>query len=240
MTAGEERRANAGKERRANAGLVVLTLIAAGVGACASAPAGGAEGETPVAGPRVVQAGAPGEASRATTAAELAARGRPQHTPADVHFMQGMIAHHLQAVEMTEMVQERTSSEAVRMLAGRIEASQADEILQMRSWLESRGEIVPDAHAHHAGAHAGMPGMLTREQLARLRASRGAAFDRIFLESMIQHHEGALVMVQELFAADGGREVEIYQFASHVDADQRMEIDRMRRILGTLQQQDSN
>jgi uncharacterized protein (DUF305 family) len=161
--------------------------------------------------------------------------------------MQDMIAHHRQAVEMTALVPQRAGSASIRTLARRIEVSQDDEILLMRHWLEARRAVVPDVHAHHGhhaghGAHAGpgtahdMPGMLTDAQLARLAAASGAEFDRLFLEFMIFHHEGALVMVADLFAAEGaGQETEIFQFASHVDSDQRMEIDRMRRLLSILQ-----
>jgi uncharacterized protein (DUF305 family) len=198
-------------------------------------------------GPTVVHAGAPGEESRARPAADVTAAGRPRHVDADVRFMQDMIAHHRQAVEMTALVPQRAGSASIRTLARRIEVSQDDEILLMRHWLDARGAAVPDGHAHHGhhaghGAHGGpatahdMPGMLTDAQLARLAAASGAEFDRLFLEFMIFHHEGALVMVADLFAAEGaGQETEIFQFASHVDSDQRMEIDRMRRLLSTLQ-----
>lgn len=149
--------------------------------------------------------------------------------------MQGMIVHHEQAVRMTSLVPGRAASDGVRMLARRIEASQEDEIELMRRWLRARGQAVPEAaeHAHH-GAHHGarMPGMLTAEQLARLESASGEEFDRLFLELMIFHHEGALIMVEQLFATEGGgQDTEIFQFASHVDSDQRIEILRMRRML---------
>lgn len=150
---------------------------------------------------------------------------------ADVQFMQHMIVHHAQALEMTSLVRERTTNEQIRLLARRIERSQEDEMARMRSWLRARGAAVPDEHAHHSG-HEGMPGMASAEELARLRAATGPAFDRLFLELMIRHHEGALVMVEQLFATPGaGQDPELFQFASHVDADQRMEIARMRRLL---------
>jgi uncharacterized protein (DUF305 family) len=170
------------------------------------------------------------------------------YTEADVRFMQDMMVHHAQAVEMTALVAARTERADVRRLAARIEVSQEDEMELMRRWLEARGEAVPDPHAHHAPAaahhgpaghhgrqdagHAGMPGMVSAEDMARLRAATGPEFDRLFLEFMIHHHEGALVMVAELMATDGaGQESEIFQFASHVDGDQRIEIARMRRML---------
>ncbi|HSJ24716.1 MAG TPA: DUF305 domain-containing protein [Longimicrobiales bacterium] len=192
----------------------------------------------------ITQAGAPGEAGRDLGAAEVARMGAPLHVAADARFMRDMIIHHLQAVEMTALVAERTTSADLRLLAERIEASQEDELRAMRRWLTERGEALPDEHAHHAGhdghgadAHAGMPGMLSAAGMEQLRSARGAEFDRLFLEGMIHHHEGALVMVEQLFAIDGaGQETEIFQFASHVDSDQRMEIMRMRRMLAERSQ----
>jgi uncharacterized protein (DUF305 family) len=103
----------------------------------------------------------------------------------------------------------------------------------MRRWLTERGEPLPDEHAHHMPhVHHAMPGMLSPDEMARLRAARDAEFDRLFLEGMIKHHEGAIVMVEKLFAIDGaGQETEIFQFASHVDSDQRIEIMRMQQML---------
>ena len=122
----------------------------------------------------------------------------------------------------------------MRMLGLRIELSQSDEIRMMERWLQARGQSVPGAHAHH-GAPAAMPGMLTAEEMAALSAAKGAEFDRLFLAGMIKHHEGALAMVKTLFATPGaGQEPEIFAFASDVDADQRMEIDRMRAMLNSL------
>lgn len=155
-------------------------------------------------------------------------------TEADVRFVQGMIPHHAQALEMAALVDARAGSDAVRLMAERVAVSQQDEIAQMERWLRARGQPVPDAHAHH-GSHAAMPGMLTPEEMARLAGSSGAAFDRLFLELMIRHHQGALAMVAELFASPGGaQESEIYSVASEVDADQRMEIDRMQAVLNTI------
>jgi len=155
-----------------------------------------------------------------------------QATPADVKFMQGMIGHHAQALEMTALIADRTSREEMKLLGQRISVSQADEIEMMRAWLRARRQEVPSEHAHHT--HEGMmPGMLTPEQMAELAAAKGEAFDRLFLRFMIQHHEGALTMVDELFKTPGaGQEGDINAFAADVDADQRMEIDRMRALLG--------
>jgi uncharacterized protein (DUF305 family) len=184
-----------------------------------------------------VQPGAPGEATRVIGAAAAADTSRVRHTAGDVRFMQGMIGHHAQAVEMTDLVESRTSSDAMRKLAQRIQVSQADEIKMMERWLSARGGEIPSAHAHHAMGAMLMPGMLTAEEMARLTAATGREFDRLFLEGMIKHHQGALVMVKDLFATPGaGQESEIFAFASDVDADQRMEIDRMRVMLKEYQQ----
>ena len=150
--------------------------------------------------------------------------------------MQGMIGHHAQALEMTDLLASRTASENMRKLALRIEVSQADEIKMMQGWLETRGLEVPNEHAHHMHGATLMPGMLTPQEMDRLAGATGAEFDRLFLEFMIKHHEGALIMVKELFVTPGaGQESEIFAFASDVDADQRMEIDRMRAMLKELQ-----
>lgn len=168
------------------------------------------------------------------TAGEVAGSGQPRHTEADVRFMQGMIVHHQQALEMTDLVPARGNHEDVRLLAQRIEISQEDEILAMKDWLEDRGEEIPSVGTH--GHHALMPGMATEQEMARLAAATGTGFDRLFLELMIRHHQGALVMVEDLFASPGaGQESEIYQFASHVAGGQKIEITRMRRMLEALQ-----
>jgi uncharacterized protein (DUF305 family) len=186
--------------------------------------------------PPIVQPGAPGQAGHVVTAGTAADLSRVQATAADVKFMQGMIHHHAQALEMTDLLAARTQSEDMKKLALRISLSQADEIKMMRHWLEVRGQEVPDEHAHHMPGAPMMPGMLTPEEMNRLAAVKGRDFDRLFLEGMIKHHAGALAMVQELFATPGaGQDSEMFAFASDVDADQRMEIDRMGAILGELQ-----
>ncbi len=160
----------------------------------------------------------------------------PAHTDADVRFIQGMLAHHAQALEMTALVAGRDTRGDVRLLAERIDVSQRSEMARMQRWLQVRGLAADAADAHHGhhgggGAHAGMPGMATPEEMARLAQASGPAFDALFLELMIRHHEGALVMVEELFGSQGGGQAsEIYSIASEVDADQRMEIDRMRAM----------
>ena len=161
---------------------------------------------------------------------------QPRHTAADVRFMQGMIAHHAQAIEMTDLLATRTRSNDMRKLAQRIEVSQADEIRMMREWLTERRAPLPDPHAHHAPGAPLMPGMVSPQDMQRLAAASGPEFDKLFLELMIRHHEGALVMVRELFATPGAaQEAEIFAFASDVDADQRMEIQRMAGMLKELQ-----
>ena len=180
----------------------------------------------------VVQPGAPGAPSRIVTSDELGALHRRRFTAADVKFMQGMIGHHAQAIEMTALLASRSTDPQMKLLAQRIELSQADEIKMMREWLEARGQQVPDAHAHHAAGATLMPGMLTQDEMSRLAAASGAGFDRLFLEAMIKHHNGALIMVKDLMATPGaGQESEIFAFASDVDADQRMEIARMAAML---------
>ena len=177
--------------------------------------------------PALVQPGPPGQPTRTVSAAEAVA-GTARVSDADVRFMQDMLVHHAQAVEMTALLRARTTRGDMRLLAGRIEASQDDEMAFMRRWLEARGHDVPGAHAGHEHGAALMPGMLTPPEIERLAASRGPAFDRLFLEGMIKHHAGALDMVAQLFATRGaGQDTEIFSFASDVDADQRIEIARM-------------
>ena len=183
-------------------------------------------------GPAIVQPGAPGEPSKVIGADRAADISKVSVTPADVRFMQGMIGHHSQALEMTEIIRSHSGNEAIRALALRIEVSQADEIKMMQDWLASRREPLPDPHAHHAAGATLMPGMLTPEDMARLSAARGPDLDRMFLELMIKHHEGALVMVKDLLATPGaGQEADVFAFVSDVEADQQMEIDRMRAAL---------
>lgn len=215
---------------RSARGLVALALAFAGASAAAGQDAAPS-------GPRLVQPGAPGEPTRVIDAATATDTSAVRHTAADVTFMQGMLAHHAQALEMTSLVPARTTSPDIVKLAERIAASQADEMTMMREWLASRGATPDDAHAHHHGHHdaAGtlMPGMLTADEMAELRAAEGSRFDELFLAGMIRHHEGALVMVRTLLETPGaGQEPELFAFVSDVEADQGMEIRRMRRMLG--------
>ena len=186
--------------------------------------------------PVIVQPGAPGEPTRTLTAEEAAALGQPPvHVDADVRFMQGMIHHHGQALDMTDLLSSRTESEEMRLLALRIDISQTDEIGMMEGWLKSRGEDAPRVRGEEStrlNDEQLMPGMLTERQMAQLAAATGEAFDRLFLEFMIVHHEGALTMVGQLFLVSGaGQEPVTFQFASDVDADQTAEIGRMNTML---------
>jgi uncharacterized protein (DUF305 family) len=173
-------------------------------------------------------------------AAAQAGTGSARWSPADIAFMQGMIGHHAQALRMTALVPARSARADVRLLAERIDAGQRSEIAQMRQWLRTRGldtAAMAGQHQHqHAGGaddHGMMPGMLTEPELEALAAATGAEFDRLFLESMIRHHEGAVTMVATLFFTNGaGQEPEVFRLASDVDADQRAEIARMRTMLG--------
>jgi uncharacterized protein (DUF305 family) len=182
----------------------------------------------------IVQPAAPGQPSSVTTAERAADLSAVRHTDADVRFMQAMIGHHAQALEMTMLLRSRTGRGDMRLLADRIDASQADEMDFMRRWLAARGADAPGEHAHHGSAM--MPGMLSAGEMAQLAAASGPAFDRLFLEFMIKHHLGALAMVGELFATPGaGQDSEIFAFVSDVEADQRIEIRRMSAMLQELQ-----
>jgi uncharacterized protein (DUF305 family) len=171
----------------------------------------------------------PGEAALPTGA-------HHRWTEADVRFMANMIGHHAQAIEMSRLAPERAGGNNIRILAERIIAAQEDEIATMQQWLRDRGEPVPEVHAgHHAGHDALMPGMATPEQMARLAAASGAEFDLLFLNLMIQHHQGAVSMVSELFSSHGaGQDETVFKFASDVNVDQATEIARMQKMLEGL------
>jgi uncharacterized protein (DUF305 family) len=162
---------------------------------------------------------------------------RLRYTAADVAFMQGMIAHHAQAIEMAALVATRSTREDMHLLAQRIDVSQRDEIATMQRWLRSRHQEAPGLDAsrqhHDADGHPMlMPGMLTPEEMAALAAATGPEFERLFLQGMIKHHQGALKMVADLFASHGAaQEPQISEFATDVDADQRAEIARMTAML---------
>ena len=169
--------------------------------------------------------------------------GRPPFTAADVSFMSGMIGHHAQAVVMAGWAPTHGAGRAVQALAERIVVAQRDEIAYMQRWLRERAQSVPAGDAMHdtmpgmeGMQHELMPGMLTREQLAALNQARGADFDRLFLQDMIQHHQGALTMVQRLLASTGAaQDDDVYRFVADVSADQTTEIDRMNTMLAAMQ-----
>ena len=158
--------------------------------------------------------------------------------------MQGMIMHHAQAVEMTALIDSRTENKNIRLLGARISQSQSDEMKFMKRWLETRGEPVSppmpemphmDMPGHDMSSHnhMHMPGMLTSKQMDALRKAKGAEFDQLFLRGMIQHHNGALIMVKDLFdTAGAGQDAELFNFASDVDSGQLAEIKIMQTMLG--------
>lgn len=155
------------------------------------------------------------------------------YTVADVHFMQMMIPHHEQALRMVALAPDRGVSPDLHPILVRIDISQRDEIELMENWLRARGQVVPGADEKAAMK---MAGLLTPEEFARLEASRGAEFDRLFLEFMIGHHAGALTMVDELFATPGAaQDPDIFRFATDVGADQIDEIGVMERLLERLE-----
>jgi uncharacterized protein (DUF305 family) len=186
--------------------------------------------------PVVVQPGAPGTPSRRLPPDTTG--HAPQRSAADTEFMQGMIMHHAQAVEMTGLIASHTENKNVRALGARISLSQSDEIRFMKRWLRARGEAVSMAMPGMADMQMNgspmqaMPGMLTPEQMTALRQASGAEFDHLFLTGMIQHHNGALVMVKELFdTAGAGQDADIFEFATDADNTQRAEIRIMQDML---------
>jgi uncharacterized protein (DUF305 family) len=189
-------------------------------------------------GPVVVQPGAPGKPSKRlppSTTGKL-----PPRSQAEVDFMQGMIMHHAQAVEMTALIPSHTENKDLRLLGARISSSQSSEINFMKRWLAARGEPVsmamPGMKNMSTSGHPMplMPGMLTPEQMAALQKAKGAEFDHLFLTGMIQHHNGALTMVKDLFdTAGAGQDAELFNFATDVDTGQRAEIRIMQGMLET-------
>jgi uncharacterized protein (DUF305 family) len=192
--------------------------------------------------PVIVQPGAPGSPSKTLPASTRASL--PPISRKDVEFMQGMIMHHAQAVEMTALIDSRTQNSELRLLGSRISQSQSDEMRFMTRWLESRGEPTSmsmksmpgmDMEGMEMGDHAHhmlMPGMLTAQQMRALKKATGAEFDRLFLKGMIQHHTGALTMVKDLFnTAGSGQDAQLFNFATDVDSGQRAEIRIMESML---------
>jgi uncharacterized protein (DUF305 family) len=152
------------------------------------------------------------------------------YTEADVRFMQGMIHHHAQAIEMAALAPTHGANARIALLCKKIDISQRDEIAMMKNWLKSRGQYVPDDKDPHPMM---MPGMLTPEQMTALAAARDTAFDRLFLTGMIQHHQGAIKMVADLIAAGGAQASEMFGYANGIDNDQRGEIAIMQQMLSS-------
>jgi len=187
-----------------------------------------------------VRPGSPGEPSR-TLSTPAKAVAPPSYVNADVEFMQSMIHHHAQAVQMVELLKTRTKRADMKLLGERMAVSQTDEIGMMKRWLADRGQAIPMDHGQGMTMMNGammppMPGMLTAAEMTALEHATGAEFDRLFLIGMIKHHEGALMMVERLLNTSGAaQESVIFDFVEHVDADQRMEIARMRQMLRDTQ-----
>lgn len=209
---------------------VLMAACAGGPSAQTASPAGTEPADDSDDAP-IVQPGAPGEDARTFSPEELSEVEGVSYTEADVRFMQGMIPHHRQALIMTELVRRHATTDAVRQMALRMEISQRDEIALMETWLRNHGEPTR-LPGTGEGEMPMMPGMLSADQMEELRNARGREFDRLFLEYMIQHHQGAIEMVSKLFATPGAaQESTVFKFAEDVDADQTMEIQRMQRVL---------
>ena len=195
--------------------------------------------------PVIVQPGAPGQITRTLPASTRATL--PPASPKDVEFMQGMIMHHAQAVEMTALIESHTTNKNLSLLGARISHSQSEEIKFMRRWLEARGEpteMPTKMGGMNMSGMSGMdmskdemlmPGMLTKAQMDALRNAQGKEFDRLFLTGMMQHHGGALTMVKELFdTAGAGQDAVLFNFTTDVDSGQRAEIRIMQGMLEKL------
>jgi uncharacterized protein (DUF305 family) len=215
-------------------GIFIAGLVAAAISICS--PTWTSARQTGPDVPVIVQPGAPGKPSKTLPASTKATL--PPRSQADVEFMQGMIMHHGQAVEMTALIASHTENKNLRALGARISSSQSDEIKFMKRWLAARGEASSMGMAGMSGMDASggtmalMPGMLTAEQMESLRNAKGAEFDRLFLTGMIQHHNGALTMVKDLFdTAGAGQDAEIFNFATDADNTQRAEIKIMQSML---------
>ncbi len=210
--------------------LAVLALLAIPLAACGTASRAPAQ-----------QAGVPATPMMTPAQRARADSGRPPYTEADVRFMSGMIGHHAQAIVMAGWAPSHGASASVQAFCERIVVGQRDEIAVMQRWLRDRRETVPDP----AGtlqmmmapgmASMMMPGMLTADQMAQLDRSRGADFDRRFLTDMIQHHTGAISMVEQLFSARGAaQDDDVFKIASDINVDQTTEIDRMNVMLNAM------
>ena len=198
---------------------VMAGLVAVSLQGCASAPSSPASGATRSAGgaPVPVQAGPPMQ----------------PYTDADVEFITGMIPHHTQAILISSWAPSHEANQSIRTLTERIVVGQSDDLVLMKQWLGDRGKPIPETGGHDHAMH--MPGMLSAEQMAQLDAARGTQYDRLFLTFMIQHHQGALQMVNKLFGSSGAANDDfIYKIASDIHAEQEIEIERMKSMLASL------
>ena len=213
---------------------VSLTLIAASLSVVAIV-AQGQQAPAKSAAPSVIQPGAPGKPSKAVPA-DSAPVKLAEPTKADVDFMQGMIMHHGQAVEMTKLVAAKSHNPEILELGKKIDISQTDEMGFMKRWLQDRGKPISEMEdmpgMDMSSMMPAMPGMLTKAQMDALRKAEGPQFDHLFLTGMMQHHNGALIMVKELFATPGAaQDAWLFDFTSDVDNTQQAEIDIMRHML---------
>ncbi|HLM59804.1 MAG TPA: DUF305 domain-containing protein [Pyrinomonadaceae bacterium] len=226
-----------------------IFIIAVFVAACFSVlPVNAQQTDSKNTPPVIVQPGAPGQPTRILPPSTRAMP--PVLSPKDVEFMQAMIMHHRQAVEMTALIEMRTKNKELRLLGARISQSQSDEMDFMKRWLEARKQPIAmsmkemedmhmsgmDMSSHH---HSLMPGMLSNKQMDALAKAKDKQFDKLFLSGMIQHHKGALAMVKDLFNTGGaGQDAEIFNFATDVDSGQRAEIKIMETMLNERPQEE--
>lgn len=191
---------------------------------------GAAVGQVPI-----IQPGPPGQQGRVITAEEASDLANLEYSDADIRFLQGMIPHHAQAKEMSALAEGRTNNEGVLAVAERITLSQDDEIGMMQDWLRNQGLEVTPEDAHHDDDFELMPGMLSEDDVAQLSAASGPEFDRLYLEFMIDHHQGALDMVEMLLDTRGSaQDPLLYEFTSDVTSDQTSEIERMDTLLASF------
>jgi uncharacterized protein (DUF305 family) len=220
--------------RAATVTTVLLGIVGASGGCSSDSDPKEASGRSDE--PKVIQPGKPGESAKSVAPNSVSRSEEWNHT--DVSFMQMMIPHHAQAVQMSKLARSRAEDERVRTLADRIRATQAPEIQAMSAWLAERNMDVPRAgedpakYDHGQHGHNSMMGMLTPAQMKQLAAARGPRFDRLFLRGMIQHHGGAITMAQQ--AARDGVDIIAGEMTADVSATQSAEIARMRDLLASL------
>ncbi|MEU1787022.1 DUF305 domain-containing protein [Streptomyces sparsogenes] len=212
--------------RAASLAAAVAAALALALTGCESGGGAKADGPGGSAGPSVIAPGKPGEPAKKLSAEE-AAKAKDDDSPnsADFTYVRMMIQHHRQALVMTDLVADRAESSKIKRLARRISAGQKPEIEAMKGWLRTNGGTADHEGGH---IHGDMPGMATQDQLDRLRAARGADFDKLFLELMITHHEGAISMASDVLAK--GNNVRVEEMADDVIAQQGAEIQRMRQL----------